>query len=238
MGLLGRTGSGKSTLLSALLRLASTDGDISIDGISWNSVPLHKWRKAFGVVPQVRVRLPRRFSPMMWSEKDRTEAGDLFLCWTESLYSDRNFPHEPGPTWASQWRGAVAGRWGGQDLTRFCVAIARSDSMRFLFILCQCFYVVFLLVFLSSGGFEVRNRAVSRQAGLPAGERRQRVESRPQTADVSGPLHPQQGPHPAAGWTIGLPRHHVRTHARASESDAVCVAALFFCPYISSNNER
>ncbi|XP_056907386.1 cystic fibrosis transmembrane conductance regulator isoform X1 [Takifugu flavidus] len=52
MGLLGRTGSGKSTLLSALLRLASTDGEISIDGISWNSVPLHKWRKAFGVVPQ------------------------------------------------------------------------------------------------------------------------------------------------------------------------------------------
>uniref|UniRef100_H3C4I1 Cystic fibrosis transmembrane conductance regulator n=1 Tax=Tetraodon nigroviridis TaxID=99883 RepID=H3C4I1_TETNG len=52
MGLLGRTGSGKSTLLSALLRLASTDGDISIDGVSWNSLPLHKWRKAFGVVPQ------------------------------------------------------------------------------------------------------------------------------------------------------------------------------------------
>lgn len=53
MGLLGRTGSGKSTLLSALLRLASTDGEISIDGVSWNSVSLHTWRKAFGVVPQV-----------------------------------------------------------------------------------------------------------------------------------------------------------------------------------------
>lgn len=52
VGLLGRTGSGKSTLLSALLRLASTDGDISIDGVSWSSVPLHSWRKAFGVVPQ------------------------------------------------------------------------------------------------------------------------------------------------------------------------------------------
>ncbi|XP_048873065.1 cystic fibrosis transmembrane conductance regulator isoform X1 [Brienomyrus brachyistius] len=52
VGVLGRTGSGKSTLLSALLRLASTDGDISIDGISWNSVPLQTWRKAFGVVPQ------------------------------------------------------------------------------------------------------------------------------------------------------------------------------------------
>uniref|UniRef100_A0A671X9B3 Cystic fibrosis transmembrane conductance regulator n=1 Tax=Sparus aurata TaxID=8175 RepID=A0A671X9B3_SPAAU len=52
MGLLGRTGSGKSTLLSALLRLASTDGEISIDGVSWSSVSLHTWRKAFGVVPQ------------------------------------------------------------------------------------------------------------------------------------------------------------------------------------------
>uniref|UniRef100_A0A3Q3WF97 Cystic fibrosis transmembrane conductance regulator n=1 Tax=Mola mola TaxID=94237 RepID=A0A3Q3WF97_MOLML len=52
MGLLGRTGSGKSTLLSALLRLASTEGEISIDGVSWTAVPLHTWRKAFGVVPQ------------------------------------------------------------------------------------------------------------------------------------------------------------------------------------------
>ena len=54
VGVLGRTGSGKSTLLSALLRLASTDGEITIDGVSWNSVSLQTWRKAFGVVPQVR----------------------------------------------------------------------------------------------------------------------------------------------------------------------------------------
>ncbi|KAM3609858.1 uncharacterized protein V6R79_021393 [Siganus canaliculatus] len=52
IGLLGRTGSGKSTLLSALLRLASTDGEISVDSVSWSSVSLHTWRKAFGVVPQ------------------------------------------------------------------------------------------------------------------------------------------------------------------------------------------
>ncbi|XP_077453648.1 cystic fibrosis transmembrane conductance regulator [Stigmatopora argus] len=52
VGLLGRTGSGKSTLLSALLRLASTDGEICVDGVSWSSVSLHAWRKAFGVVPQ------------------------------------------------------------------------------------------------------------------------------------------------------------------------------------------
>uniref|UniRef100_A0A6Q2XNW4 Cystic fibrosis transmembrane conductance regulator n=1 Tax=Esox lucius TaxID=8010 RepID=A0A6Q2XNW4_ESOLU len=52
VGVLGRTGSGKSTLLSALLRLASTDGEIFIDGVSWNSVTLQTWRKAFGVVPQ------------------------------------------------------------------------------------------------------------------------------------------------------------------------------------------
>ncbi|XP_063783292.1 cystic fibrosis transmembrane conductance regulator [Pseudophryne corroboree] len=52
VGLLGRTGSGKSTLLSAFLRLLSTQGDIIIDGVSWQSLPLQKWRKAFGVVPQ------------------------------------------------------------------------------------------------------------------------------------------------------------------------------------------
>lgn len=52
VGLLGRTGSGKSTLLSAMLRLASTDGEVSIDGVSWSSVSLQTWRKAFGVVPQ------------------------------------------------------------------------------------------------------------------------------------------------------------------------------------------
>ncbi|XP_063302912.1 cystic fibrosis transmembrane conductance regulator [Pelobates fuscus] len=52
VGLLGRTGSGKSTLLSAFLRLLSTQGDIQIDGVSWQTTPLQKWRKAFGVVPQ------------------------------------------------------------------------------------------------------------------------------------------------------------------------------------------
>ncbi|XP_075065076.1 cystic fibrosis transmembrane conductance regulator isoform X2 [Mixophyes fleayi] len=52
VGLLGRTGAGKSTLLSAFLRLLSTQGDIQIDGVSWQSLSLQKWRKAFGVVPQ------------------------------------------------------------------------------------------------------------------------------------------------------------------------------------------
>uniref|UniRef100_A0A8C7ZHN9 Cystic fibrosis transmembrane conductance regulator n=1 Tax=Oryzias sinensis TaxID=183150 RepID=A0A8C7ZHN9_9TELE len=52
VGLLGRTGSGKSTLLSALLRLACTEGEMSIDGVSSSSVSIQTWRKAFGVVPQ------------------------------------------------------------------------------------------------------------------------------------------------------------------------------------------
>ncbi|XP_035866733.1 cystic fibrosis transmembrane conductance regulator isoform X3 [Phyllostomus discolor] len=52
VGLLGRTGSGKSTLLSALLRLLNTEGEIQIDGVSWDSVTLQQWRKAFGVIPQ------------------------------------------------------------------------------------------------------------------------------------------------------------------------------------------
>ncbi|KAK9399564.1 cystic fibrosis transmembrane conductance regulator [Crotalus adamanteus] len=52
VGLLGRTGSGKSTLLFAFLRLLNTEGDIQIDGVSWNTVPVQQWRKAFGVIPQ------------------------------------------------------------------------------------------------------------------------------------------------------------------------------------------
>ncbi|XP_017722842.1 PREDICTED: cystic fibrosis transmembrane conductance regulator isoform X4 [Rhinopithecus bieti] len=52
VGLLGRTGSGKSTLLSAFLRLLNTKGEIQIDGVSWDSVTLQQWRKAFGVIPQ------------------------------------------------------------------------------------------------------------------------------------------------------------------------------------------
>ncbi|XP_048356586.1 cystic fibrosis transmembrane conductance regulator [Sphaerodactylus townsendi] len=52
VGLLGRTGSGKSTLLFALLRLMNTEGDIQIDDISWNTVSVQQWRKAFGVIPQ------------------------------------------------------------------------------------------------------------------------------------------------------------------------------------------
>ncbi|XP_077194544.1 cystic fibrosis transmembrane conductance regulator [Paroedura picta] len=52
VGLLGRTGSGKSTLLFALLRLMNTEGDIQIDNISWNTVSVQQWRKAFGVIPQ------------------------------------------------------------------------------------------------------------------------------------------------------------------------------------------
>nr|Q07E42.1 RecName: Full=Cystic fibrosis transmembrane conductance regulator; Short=CFTR; AltName: Full=ATP-binding cassette sub-family C member 7; AltName: Full=Channel conductance-controlling ATPase; AltName: Full=cAMP-dependent chloride channel [Dasypus novemcinctus]ABI93634.1 cystic fibrosis transmembrane conductance regulator, ATP-binding cassette (sub-family C, member 7) [Dasypus novemcinctus] len=52
VGLLGRTGSGKSTLLSAFLRLLNTKGEIQIDGVSWDSITLQEWRKAFGVIPQ------------------------------------------------------------------------------------------------------------------------------------------------------------------------------------------
>ncbi|KAB0376141.1 hypothetical protein FD755_012784, partial [Muntiacus reevesi] len=52
VGLLGRTGSGKSTLLLAFLRLLNTKGEIQIDGVSWDSITLQQWRKAFGVIPQ------------------------------------------------------------------------------------------------------------------------------------------------------------------------------------------
>nr|XP_032659840.1 cystic fibrosis transmembrane conductance regulator isoform X1 [Chelonoidis abingdonii] len=52
VGLLGRTGSGKSTLLFAFLRLLNTEGDMQIDGVSWNTITVQQWRKAFGVIPQ------------------------------------------------------------------------------------------------------------------------------------------------------------------------------------------
>ncbi|XP_030628604.1 cystic fibrosis transmembrane conductance regulator [Chanos chanos] len=52
VGILGRTGSGKSTLFNALLRLASTEGEVLVDGTSWNNMPLRRWRSAFGVIPQ------------------------------------------------------------------------------------------------------------------------------------------------------------------------------------------
>lgn len=52
VGLLGRTGSGKSTLLSAFLRMLNIKGEIQIDGVSWNSMTLQEWRKAFGVITQ------------------------------------------------------------------------------------------------------------------------------------------------------------------------------------------
>nr|XP_020645372.1 cystic fibrosis transmembrane conductance regulator [Pogona vitticeps] len=52
VGLLGRTGSGKSTLLFAFLRLLNAEGDIQIDNVSWNTVSVQQWRKAFGVIPQ------------------------------------------------------------------------------------------------------------------------------------------------------------------------------------------
>ncbi|XP_074861284.1 cystic fibrosis transmembrane conductance regulator [Carettochelys insculpta] len=52
VGLLGRTGSGKSTLLFAFLRLLNTEGDMQIDGVSWNTISVQQWRKAFGVIPQ------------------------------------------------------------------------------------------------------------------------------------------------------------------------------------------
>ncbi|EMP42062.1 Cystic fibrosis transmembrane conductance regulator [Chelonia mydas] len=52
VGLLGRTGSGKSTLLFAFLRLLNTEGDMQIDGVSWNTITAQQWRKAFGVIPQ------------------------------------------------------------------------------------------------------------------------------------------------------------------------------------------
>lgn len=85
---------------------------------------------------------------------------------------------------------------------------------------------------LPTGGSEVSDRAVPRQAGLSAGGRGQRAEQRTQTAAVSRPLHPQQGPHPAAGRAFCLPRPHVsikdKTHTllQSKVKPVFCMAQL------------
>lgn len=88
------------------------------------------------------------------------------------------------------------------------------------------------------GGSEVGDRTVPRQTGLSAAGRRQRPEQRTQTADVSGPLHPQQGPHPAAGRALRLPRPHVSDWVQtliaacvyASGVLSVRLCIFSFCP--------
>jgi ABC-type multidrug transport system fused ATPase/permease subunit len=53
IGLAGRTGSGKSSLMVALFRIAPlVSGDIFIDGININSVPLSILRSKLGIIPQ------------------------------------------------------------------------------------------------------------------------------------------------------------------------------------------
>ncbi|MBV8790735.1 MAG: ABC transporter ATP-binding protein, partial [Pseudolabrys sp.] len=48
----GSSGAGKSTLLSALLRLVPVEGQILLDGQNIGSLPLARWRRAIGFVPQ------------------------------------------------------------------------------------------------------------------------------------------------------------------------------------------
>jgi len=48
----GRTGAGKSSLIAALFRLAPTDGEILIDGITCSEFPLAFMRSSIGVIPQ------------------------------------------------------------------------------------------------------------------------------------------------------------------------------------------
>lgn len=113
VGILGRTGSGKSSLFNALLKLVYTDGEISIDGVNWNKMPLQKWRKAFGVVPQVTV-----FSRSLHNFSRYIFVNVSFCATTESIHFHGTVTHEPGPLWLSQWRRAVAGHWGGGCLSQ------------------------------------------------------------------------------------------------------------------------
>lgn len=53
IGIVGRTGSGKSTLGLSLLRFVNvTTGQINIDGLDINNIPLNRLRKAVTLIPQ------------------------------------------------------------------------------------------------------------------------------------------------------------------------------------------
>jgi ATP-binding cassette subfamily C (CFTR/MRP) protein 4 len=48
----GRTGAGKSSIVASLFRLTEISGDIYIDGISSNSMPLESLRSKISIIPQ------------------------------------------------------------------------------------------------------------------------------------------------------------------------------------------
>ncbi|XP_044268136.1 probable multidrug resistance-associated protein lethal(2)03659 isoform X2 [Tribolium madens] len=55
IGVVGRTGAGKSSLISALFRLASIEGKITIDGVDTSEIPLSYLRSAISIIPQEAV---------------------------------------------------------------------------------------------------------------------------------------------------------------------------------------
>ncbi|XP_018322257.1 multidrug resistance-associated protein 4-like [Agrilus planipennis] len=52
IGIVGRTGAGKTSLIGALFRLAKLEGNIFIDGVDTQSVPLSELRKRISIIPQ------------------------------------------------------------------------------------------------------------------------------------------------------------------------------------------
>lgn len=52
IGVVGRTGAGKSSLISALFRLATVEGSITIDGIDTKDICLETLRLKISIIPQ------------------------------------------------------------------------------------------------------------------------------------------------------------------------------------------
>lgn len=51
IGIIGRTGAGKSSLIQALFRMAESEGDILIDGLSIKNLGLHDLRSHLSIIP-------------------------------------------------------------------------------------------------------------------------------------------------------------------------------------------